>query len=112
MEQLGAQSSIGRASSAPTLGQQLYKNRIAKLDEEIYKLRVCECLTQKMLETAKLTIEMLTVEAHVEEILPELKDGSSDLAEQFARFRELKAAFQDVKLRALATDEVAGLLGS
>jgi hypothetical protein len=112
MEQLGAQSPMEASSTMPTLGQQLYKNRITKLDEEIYKLRVCESLAQKMLETAKLTIEMLAVEAHVEEVMPELMGGSSDLAEQFARYRELEAAFEDVKLRALAADEVAGLLGS
>lgn len=112
MEQLGANSPLDPYANEPTLGQELYENRIAKLDEEIYKIRVCEGLTQKMLETAQIILDMLAVEAHVEEVMPELVGESCDLAEQFARYRELESAFDDVKIRALAADEVAGLLGS
>jgi hypothetical protein len=64
-----------------------------------------------MLETAQLILDMLAVEAHIEEVMPESIGESSDLAEQFARYRELKAAFDDIKIHALADDEIAGLLG-
>lgn len=110
MEHLGTHSPLDTFTPKPTLGQQLYKNRIAKLDEEIYKLRVCQSLTDKMLQTGKLILEMLTVEAHVAEIMPELMDGQAEVTEQLARFQELESAFEEVKLRSLAADEVVGLL--
>ncbi len=110
MEHLGTQSPLDSFTSKPTLGQQLYKNRIAKLDEEIYKLRVCQSLTDKMLRTGKLILQMLAVEAHVAEIMPELMDEQAEVTEQLARFRELESAFEEVKLRSLAADEVTGLL--
>jgi hypothetical protein len=112
MEQLGPQNPLDPFTSKPTLGQQLYKNRIAKLDEEIYKLRVCQSLTDKMLQTGKLLLDMLAVEAHVEEIMPDLLAEREEVIEQLTRFRELESAFEEVRLSTLASDEVTGLLAS